>query len=54
MNAETEVEIELLADDLLVTFKRLAGGAWGERIENILRHTFHTLLRTPGATLFRH
>jgi Type IV secretion-system coupling protein DNA-binding domain len=48
-NAQSEDEIGLLADDLLITFKRLSE-SWGERMENILRHTIHTLLRTENAT----
>lgn len=49
LNAQNEDEIGLLADDLLVTFKRLSE-SWGERMKNILLHTFHTLLRYDGAT----
>lgn len=48
-NAETEDEIGLLADDLLVTFKRLSE-SWGERLDTILRYTFHTLLRAEDAS----
>ena len=48
-NAQSEDEIGLLADDLIVTFRRLSE-SWGERMENILRYTFHTLLRVPGST----
>jgi len=50
LNAKTEDEIGILADDLLVTFRRLSE-SWGERMENILRYSFHSLLRYPGATL---
>lgn len=50
MDAASEDEIGLLADDLLVTFRRLSD-TWGERMESILRYTFHTLLRVPGSTL---
>jgi hypothetical protein len=50
VNAQTEEEIGLLADDLLVTFKRLSE-TWGERLDTILRYTFHTLLRLEDATL---
>ena len=50
LNAQTEDEIGLLADDLLVTFKRLSE-SWGERMDAILRFSFHTLLRTEGASL---
>jgi len=49
MTARTEREVSLLADDLLVTFKRFAD-SWGDRLENILRHTIHTLLSVPGST----
>ena len=50
MAAENDAEQNLLADDLLVTFKRLSESSWGERMENILRYTIHTLLASPGAT----
>ena len=49
LNAQDEDEIGLLADDLLITFKRLSE-SWGERMENILRYSFHSLLRAEGAT----
>lgn len=49
LNAESEEEIELLADDLIVTFRRLSE-TWGERMDTILRYTAHTLLRVPGST----
>lgn len=49
LNAQNEEEIGLLADDLLIAFRRLSD-SWGERVESILRYTFHTLLRIPGAT----
>jgi len=49
LNAKSDEEIDLLANDLLVTFRRLSEN-WGERMESILRYTFHTLLRTPGTT----
>ncbi len=49
LNAKNEAEIELLTDDLITTFKRLTE-TWGERMETILRYSFNTLLRTPGAT----
>src|SRR5262249_55397742 len=39
----------LLADDLLITFKRLSE-SWGDRLEDILRHAFYTLLRSPGSS----
>ncbi len=50
LNAENEDEIGLLADDLLITFKRISE-SWGERMDTILRYAFHTMLRVPGATL---
>jgi hypothetical protein len=50
MNAKNEDEIGQLADDLLVTFKRISD-SWGERMENILRHCFHTLLHAGNTTL---
>lgn len=50
MSAVNEAEIELLTDDLITTFRRLTE-TWGERMETILRYSFNTLLRTPGATL---
>lgn len=49
LNAQSDEEVGLLADDLMVTFKRLSE-SWGERMETILRYTFHTLLRAPGST----
>lgn len=48
-NASNEDEIARLADDLIVIFKRLSE-SWGDRMENILRYTFHTLLRVEGTT----
>lgn len=49
LNANTEEEVGLLVDDLMVMFKRLSD-SWGERMEHILRHTFHTLAEVPGTT----
>jgi hypothetical protein len=49
LNAKSEAEIELLTDDLITMFRRLTE-TWGERMETILRYSFNTLLRTPGAT----
>lgn len=49
MNAKNEEEIGQLADDLLVSFKRISE-SWGERMENILRHCFHTLLHAGNTT----
>lgn len=48
LNAETEEEIELLADDMVVMFRRLSGESWGPRMESILRYTGHALLRARG------
>jgi hypothetical protein len=48
-NAQDENEAATLADDLLVTFRRLSD-TWGERMDDILRHTIHTLSQVPGAT----
>lgn len=50
MSAADDNEVALLADDLLVTFRRLSD-AWGARMEHILSFVFQTLLRIPGATL---
>ena len=50
MNAESEDEIGLLADDLLITFKRISE-TWGERMDTILRYAFHTMLRVSDTTL---
>jgi hypothetical protein len=49
LNAQTEDEIGLLADDLLVMFKRFSE-SWGDRMENLLRFSFHTLLSSKGST----
>ena len=49
MSAESEDDIEQIASDLIVTFRRLSEN-WGDRMENILRYTFHTLLSIPGST----
>ncbi len=49
LSAEDETEVELLADDLLVTFRRLSQ-SWGERMDSIFRYAFHTLLNVPGTT----
>lgn len=46
--ATSEREVSIIADDLIVTFKRFSE-SWGDRFENILRYTFHTLLRIPGS-----
>lgn len=49
MSAESEDEVGVLADDLLVMFRRLSD-TWGERMEHILRHTIYTLLEAPNTT----
>jgi hypothetical protein len=49
MSAGNEDEVGVLADDLLVTFKRLSD-SWGERMEHILRNTIYTLLHAPNTT----
>lgn len=48
-NAHSDEEVMLLADDLLITFKRFSE-SWGDRMDDILRYTFYTLLRTPGSS----
>jgi len=49
LDAQSEDEIDLLAEDLLITFKRTTD-SWGDKMHAILLNTFHTLLRAPGAT----
>jgi hypothetical protein len=51
LNVATPENIGVLADDLLITFKRLSE-TWGERMDSLLRSVVYTLLRTPGATFF--
>src|SRR5205085_3883765 len=51
LNAATQDNIGVLADDLIITFKRLSE-SWGERMDSVLRSVVYTLLRTPGATFF--
>lgn len=41
----------MLADDLIITFRRLSE-SWGERMDSVLRSVVYTLLRTPGSTFF--
>lgn len=47
--AQGEDQVALLADNLLVTFRRLSE-TWGGRMDDILRATLQTLALTPGAT----
>jgi Type IV secretion-system coupling protein DNA-binding domain len=49
MGWETEKEKDMLADDLLVVFRRFSEG-WGERMDPILRYTIYTLLSVKGST----
>src|SRR5439155_13626087 len=49
LSAENEKERDILADDLLVTFKRFSS-TWGERMEAILRYTIYTILSVPNST----
>jgi Type IV secretion-system coupling protein DNA-binding domain len=51
LNATTQENIGVLADDLIITFRRLSE-SWGERMDSVLRSVVYTLLRTPGATFF--
>jgi Type IV secretion-system coupling protein DNA-binding domain len=51
LNASTQDSIGVLADDLVVTFRRLSD-SWGERMDSVLRSVVYTLLKTPGATFF--
>jgi hypothetical protein len=51
LNATTRENIGVLADDLIITFRRLSD-SWGERIDSVLRSVVYTLLRTPNATFF--
>jgi hypothetical protein len=51
MEVHTEEEIGIMADDLLISFRRLSE-SWGERMEGLLRYIFHTLLSCDGTTFF--
>lgn len=51
MEVHTDEEVGLVADDLLVTFRRLSD-TWGDRMESLLRYIFHTLLHCEGTTFF--
>jgi hypothetical protein len=46
-----EHQRQLVASEMITTFKKLFLDAWGSRMEYILRHTLITLLDYPGATL---
>jgi Type IV secretion-system coupling protein DNA-binding domain len=49
LSAGKDEELSLLADNLLVMFRRQSDG-WGPRMEDILRATLQTLMHTPGST----
>jgi Type IV secretion-system coupling protein DNA-binding domain len=51
LNATIQENIGVLADDLIITFRRLSE-SWGERMDSVLRSVVYTLLCTPGATFF--
>jgi hypothetical protein len=51
LNAKTSQEFALLASDLQTTFRRQSE-TWGEKMDNLLRYTLHTLVQTEGATFF--
>jgi hypothetical protein len=51
LNATAQDNIGVLADDLIVTFRRLSD-SWGERMDSVLRSVVYTLLRTPRPTFF--
>jgi hypothetical protein len=46
-----EHQRQLVASEMITTFKKLFLDTWGSRMEYILRHTLITLLDYPGATL---
>src|SRR4051794_40398197 len=48
-NAKTDAEKALIADDVIVLFKRLTD-SWGERMDMVLRYAVHTLSELPSAT----
>ena len=48
--ASQDDELSLLADNLLVTFRRLSDASWGPRMDDILRATLQTLMHVPGTT----
>ena len=47
--ADTEYEIDLLTDDLVMMFRRTSE-SWGDKMQAILQMTFQTLLRVPGSS----
>jgi uncharacterized protein (DUF4415 family) len=49
LSARRDDELSLLADNLLVVFRRQSEG-WGPRMEDILRATLQTLMHIPGTT----
>lgn len=49
LSARQDDELSLLADNLLVVFRRQSEG-WGPRMEDILRATLQTLMHIPGTT----
>ena len=49
LSAGKDEELSLLADNLLVMFRRQSDG-WGPRMEDILRATLQTLMHTPGSS----
>jgi hypothetical protein len=49
--ASNDEELELLATNLQTTFRRLSD-SWGERMDNLLRFSLHTLVQIPGSTFF--
>jgi hypothetical protein len=51
LNASAQDNIGVLADDLIVTFRRLSD-SWGERMDSVLRSVVYTLLRTARPTFF--
>lgn len=51
LNAAAQDNIGVLADDLVVTFRRLSD-SWGERMDSVLRSVIYTLLRKEGSTFF--
>lgn len=50
LSAHEDDELSLLADNLLVTFRRLSDASWGPRMDDILRATLQTLMYVPGTT----
>lgn len=49
LSARHDDELSLLADNLLVMFRRQSDG-WGPRMEDILRATLQTLMHTSGSS----